>query len=113
MIPLTLPLIEAHLTQINTLHLHHQEKATDAHNHELVMNDLIAATEVHTLNSFNIFKDLRALYLSVVALHPDPHTRPLPMASLDSAPRIAFLHFGLGGDFWKAGGDISVYIKYC
>ena len=30
-----------------------------------------------------------------------------------SAPRIAFLHFGLGGDFWKAGGDISVYIKYC
>ena len=22
-----------------------------------------------------------------------------------SAPRIAFLHFGLGGDFWKAGGD--------
>ena len=40
-----------------------------------------------------------------------------PVSQIDegvgSAPRIAFLHFGLGGDFWKAGGDISVYIKYC
>ena len=35
------------------------------------------------------------------------------LSTRGSAPRIAFLHFGLGGDFWKAGGDISVYIKYC
>ena len=84
MIPLTLPLIEAHLTQIDTLNLHHQEKATDARNHELIMTDLIAATEVHTFNSFNIFKDLRALYLSAMALHPDPYTHPFPMASLEA-----------------------------
>ena len=84
MIQLTLPLVEAHLTRIDTLTLHHQEKATNARNHELIMTDLIAATEVHTLNSYNIFRDLRALYLSVVALHPAPHTRPLPMASLEA-----------------------------
>ena len=84
MIPLTLPLIEAHLTQIDALNLHHQEKATDARNHEVDLTDLIAATEVHTFNSFNIFKDLRALYLSAMALHPDPYTHPFPMASLEA-----------------------------
>ena len=82
MIQLTLPLVEAHLTRIEAMTQHHQEKATDARNHELIMTDLIAATEVHTFNSYNIFNDLRVLYLSVVALHPAPH--PLPMASLEA-----------------------------
>ena len=84
MLPLTLPLVEAHLTQIDTLNLHHQERATDARHHEVLLTDLIAATEVHTFNSFQIFKDLRALYLAIMTLHPDPHTRPLPMASLEA-----------------------------
>jgi hypothetical protein len=82
MIPLTLPLVEAHLAQIATLNLHHQEKATDARNHEHVMNDLIAATEVHTHTSLNIFKDLSTLYISSVALHSAGHMHPLPMTSL-------------------------------
>ena len=82
MIPLTLPLVEARLAQIAELNLHHQEKATNARNHENVMNDLIAATEVHTQTSLNTFQDLRTLYISSVALHSTGHMHPLPMTSL-------------------------------
>ena len=44
-------------------------------------------------------------YLHCPAVHTPRLSTP------PSAPRIAFLHFGLGGDFWKAGGDIYVYTK--
>ena len=82
MIPLTLPLVEARLAQIAELNLHHQEMATNARNNENVMNDLIAASEVHTQNSLNTFQHLKTLYISSVVLHANGHMHPLPMASL-------------------------------
>ncbi len=59
MIPLTLPLVEARIAQIAELNLHHQEMATNARNNENVMNDLIAASEVHSQNSLSTFQHLK------------------------------------------------------
>ena len=85
MVPLTLSLVEAHLRRIEAMTQHHREKATDARNHEVILNDLIAATEVYTLNSYNAFQDLRTLYLYIITtLHLAPHTAPPPLGSLEA-----------------------------
>ena len=87
MLRLTLPLVDARITHIEALNVHHREEATDARNHELVLTDLIAATEVHTLNSQDVFRDFRALHLHAAALHSIGHPWPLPMASLEALLR--------------------------
>ena len=82
MVPLTLAMVDTRLARIAELNIHHQEMATNARNNENVMNDLIAASEVHTQTSLNTFQDLKTLYISSVALHTNGHKHPLPMASL-------------------------------
>ena len=64
---------------------HHREKSTDARNHEAVLTDLIASTEVYTFNSYNAFQDLMTLHLFINAtLHLAPLTAPPPMGSLEA-----------------------------
>ena len=82
MVPLTLAMVDTRLARIAELNIHHQEMATNARNNENVMNDLIAASEVHTQNSLNTFQHLKTLYISSVALHVNGHMYPLPLASL-------------------------------
>ena len=85
MVPLTLPLVEAHLRRIEVMTQHHREKSTDARNHEAVLTDLIASTEVYTFNSYNAFQDLMTLHLFINAtLHLAPHTAPPPLAPLEA-----------------------------
>ena len=85
MVPLTLSLVEAHLRRIEAMTQHHREKATDARNHEIILNDLITATEVYTFNSYNAFQDLMTLHLYINAtLHLAPHTAPPPLVPLEA-----------------------------
>ena len=78
MVPLTLSLVEAHLRRIEAMTQHHREKSTDAPNHEVILNDLIAATEVYTLNSYNAFQDLMTLSLHQRDPSPGPTHGPSP-----------------------------------
>ena len=85
MVPLTLPLIEAHLRRVEEITQHHREKSTDAKNHETVLTDLITSTEVYTFNSHKAFQDLMTLHLFINAtLHLAPHTAPPPLAPLEA-----------------------------
>ena len=93
MLPLSLPLVDASITRIEALNVHHREEATDARTHELVLTDLIAATEVHSLHSQDVFIHLRALHLHAGALHTAGHPWPFPEASLQ-----ALLHHHLAAE---------------
>jgi hypothetical protein len=87
MLRLTVPLVDACITHIEAMNVHHRGEATDARHPELVLTDLIAATEVHTLNSQDVFRHLRALHLHATALHSAGHPWPFPMASLEALLR--------------------------
>ena len=71
--------------------------AANARNDENVMNDLIAASDVHTQNSLNTFQHLKTLYISSVALHVNGHMYPLPLASL-----MTLFHHHLGAESQNA-----------
>ena len=109
MVPLTLSLVEAHQTRIEAMTQHHREKATDARNHEVILNDLIAATEVYTLNSYNAFKDLRTLYLYIATLHLAPHTAPPPLASLEALFRRHLAAEAQNAETRRAGLDLRAH----
>ena len=107
MVPLTLPLVEAHLRRIEAMTQHHREKSTDARNHEVILNDLIAATEVYTLNSYNAFQDLMTLHLYINAtLHLAPHTAPPPLASLEALFRRHLAAEAQNAETRSAGLDL-------
>ena len=107
MVPLTLSLVEAHLRRIEAMTQHHREKSTDARNHEVILNDLIAATEVYTLNSYNAFQDLMTLSLFINAtLHLAPHTAPPPLASLEALFRRHLAAEAQNAETRSAGLDL-------
>ena len=93
MLPLSLPLVNACITRIEALTVHHRGEVADGHTHELVLTDLIAATEVHSLHSQDVFIHLRALHLHARTLQTVGHPWPFPAASLE-----ALLHHHLAAE---------------
>ena len=64
---------------------YHLEEATTARHNEVLMNDLIVATEVYSFHSYKVSMDLRTLRLYINGtLHLAPLTAPPPMGSLDA-----------------------------
>ena len=77
--------VENQLTWAIEMIHYHLEEATTARHNEVVLNDLIVATEVYSFNSHEIFRDLRTLRLYINAtLHLAPLTAPPPMGSLEA-----------------------------
>ena len=108
--PLTLILVEAHLTWIEEMTQYHLEGATNARNNEVVLNDLIAATEVYSLNSYHAFMDLRTLHLYVIAtLHLAPLTAPPPMGSLEAVVSRHLATEAQNADTRRAGLDLRAH----
>ena len=87
MLPLSLPFVNASITRIEALTVHHRREVTDAHTHEAILTDLIAATEVHSLHSQDVFIHLRALHLHAGTLQTVGHPWPFPAASLEALLR--------------------------
>ena len=64
---------------------YHLEEATTARHNEVLMSDLIVATEVYSFHSNKVSMDLRTLRLYINGtLHLAPLTAPPPMGSLDA-----------------------------
>ena len=83
--PPLLTLVENQLSWVEEMTHYHLEEATTARHNEVVLNDLIVATEVYSFNSHEIFRDLRTLRLYINAtLHLAPLTAPPPMGSLEA-----------------------------
>ena len=80
-----LTLVENQLSWVEEMIHYHLQEATTARHNEVVLNDLIVATEVYSFNSHEIFRDLRTLRLYINAtLHLAPLTAPPPMGSLEA-----------------------------
>ena len=77
--------VENQLTWAIEMIHYHLEEATAARHNEVLMNDMIVATEVYSFHSYKVSMDLRTLRLYINAtLHLAPLTAPPPMGSLEA-----------------------------
>ena len=83
--PPLLLLVENQLSWAEEMIHYHLEEATTARHNEVLMNDVIVATEVYSFHSNKVSMDLRTLRLYINGtLHLAPLTAPPPMGSLDA-----------------------------
>ena len=83
--PPLLLLVENQLSLAEEMIHYHLEEATTARHNEVLMNDMIVATEVYSFHSYKVSMDLRTLRLYINGtLHLAPLTAPPPMGSLDA-----------------------------
>ena len=77
--------VENQLTWAIEMIHYHLEEATAARHNEVLMNDIIVATEVYSFHSNKVSMDLRTLRLYINGtLHLAPLTAPPPMESLNA-----------------------------
>ena len=80
-----LQLVENQLALAEEMIHYHLGEATAARHNEVLMNDIIVATEVYSFHSNKVSMDLQTLRLYINGtLHLAPLTAPPPMGSLDA-----------------------------